>query len=292
MLIDRFDQISRALFSGQTRRGVLSLGTVSLLAVLGKTDTDAKKRKHRKKKKCQKPCGPCRKCQKGKCKPRPAGTPCGEGQQCFANGACVACDVCSNGCAPASLQDAINAAADGATIQICPGTYPTTASIVAKDLTIIGAGAGANGTILDGQGLGSVLHIEDAMVKVLGLSVRGGAAGVGAGINSVQATVTLEDMHIAGNHATSRGGGIHSIQSQMTLISCQLTGNSAPNGGGIANVLSTVTLRAGSIVTGNTATDSGGAGGILNDSGGLVEIFDGSLVTDNTPVDCTGTTAC
>jgi hypothetical protein len=283
-----FDRLTAQMSRLVTRRATVgALGTLITPSLV-----DAKRRKRKNKKKCKKKCGPCRTCKKGKCKPVAAGTPCGEGQQCFASGVCVACDVCSNGCAHASLQDAVNAATDGATIQICPGTYPTTAEIVAKDLTVIGAGAEADGTILDGQGLGSVLSIEDARVKILRLSVRGGAAGVGAGINCDQATVTLEGMHIAGNHASTRGGGISVVQGQMTLISCQLMGNSAPNGGGIANVLSIVTLTAGSIVTGNTASDSGGAGGILNAVGGVVEILDGSRVTDNTPVDCVGTPAC
>lgn len=287
---NRIDRMVRSLGLLAPRRAALGLGAVSLLGALGLDDSEAKKGKH--KKTCKKKCGPCANCKKGKCKPVAAGTPCGEGQQCFASGECVACDVCSNGCAQASLQDAVNAVTDGATIQICPGAYPTTAEIVAKDLTVIGAGDGVDGTILDGQGLGSVLDVADARVTVLELSVRGGAAGVGAGINCDQANVTLEGIHITGNHASTRGGGISVVQGQMTLIRCRLMGNSAPNGGGIANVLSIVTLTAGSIVTGNMASESGGAGGILNAFGGVVEILDGSRVTDNTPIDCVGTPAC
>lgn len=283
-----FDRLAVQMSRLVTRRA-----TVGALGILiAPSPVDAKRRKRKNKKRCKKKCGPCAECQKGKCRPKPAGTPCGAGQQCFASGECVACDVCSNGCAHASLQDAVNAATDGATIQICPGTYPTTAEIIAKDLTVIGAGVGADGTILDGQGLGSVLDVADARVTILDLSVRGGAAGVGAGINSDQATVTLEGVHIAGNHASTRGGGIGVIQGQMTLVSCRLLGNSAPNGGGIANIISRMTLTGGSIVTGNTASDSGSAGGIENAFGGVVEILDGSRVSGNTPVDCTGTPEC
>lgn len=94
----RFADLARAFVTTGTRRATLGLGAAGLLGVLGLDDADAKrkkgKNKNKNKKKCKK-CGACQACKKGKCKPAAAGTPCGEGQQCFADGTCHACDVAS-----------------------------------------------------------------------------------------------------------------------------------------------------------------------------------------------------
>src|SRR5687767_7520879 len=93
----RLADLARAFVVTETRRATLGLGAAGLLGALGLADADAKKKKGKNKKKCKK-CGPCQACKKGKCKPVAAGTSCGEGRQCFANGQCVACDVCHRGC--------------------------------------------------------------------------------------------------------------------------------------------------------------------------------------------------
>jgi hypothetical protein len=296
----RFEQSLKA-FAGVSRRGITRvLGGFSLTGILarllGLADTDAKKEKRKHKKNCKK-CGPCKACKKGKCRPKPAGTPCGNGKQCFASGACVACDVCFPGCTFNSLQDAVDAAEEGATIQLCPGTFSTSAYID-KSVTVIGAGSGARGTVLDGHGLDRVILFEKAgpaiELEMRGLTITGGASDIGAGIYSSQ-IVTLDDVHLTDNHATSRAGAIYSFVA-TTLIDSHVTENSAPIGGGIYNNGS-LRLTAGSSVTENTANGGGGndgqsAGGIHNVAGGTVELSDGSSVTGNIPFDCSGTPAC
>jgi hypothetical protein len=47
-----------------------------------------------------------------------------------------------------TIQDAVNAAVNGDTIEIAPGTYVEQVTINGKDLTVHGAGDGMNGTII------------------------------------------------------------------------------------------------------------------------------------------------
>jgi hypothetical protein len=287
---NRVDRLAQTLAGISTRRTTLGLGAAGFLGALGREPAGAKKNK---KKTCKK-CGPCKKCVKGKCKPKAAGTPCGAGQQCFADGTCNACDVCLGDCAFTSLQDAIDAARDGARIQLCPGTYSTTASWRGQELTVVGAGAGKGGTVLDGHGRGGVLTIFETVLDLRQLTITGGGGeDAGAGIFAFQCDLTLEEVHITGNVTTAGGGGIYDFNSDVTLIDSRVTDNSARDGGGIFNQRGTLRLTAGSIVTGNTVSTSGGAGGVLNvGEGGTVEISGGSQVTGNTLPNCTGTEAC
>jgi hypothetical protein len=98
-----FDMFARSLMDGSSRRAALSVGLGGLLAVLGIRESGAKKRKRRKK--CKKKCGPCQRCKKGKCKRKAAGTVCGEGGECLANGSCAVlctvkeeCEALGSGC--------------------------------------------------------------------------------------------------------------------------------------------------------------------------------------------------
>ena len=110
------------------------------------------------------------------------------------------------------LQEAINQAAAGATLTLCAGTWSLSAEIIiAKDLTLRGAGAGQ--TILDGGNAVRVLQIAlGATVTVQGLTVTKGEAPVGDAF----------------------GGGIRN-EGTLTLVGASVTNNTADFGGGIAN---------------------------------------------------------
>ncbi len=291
----RFDRLARVLVATSPRRRLLAWGASGVLGLAGLGGGERVWGKKKRKKKC-KACGPCRTCVKGKCKPKLVGTSCGAGQQCFADGTCNACDVCLGDCAFTSLQDAVTAANMGATIRVCPGRYPTNA-VFTKDVSLIGAGSGAGGTILDGQDRGSVLDIT-GLIEMRGFTITGGQAVNGAGIKAYRVTLRLEDVLLSDHQSSGPGGAINSDRSQITLINTRITGSSAERGGGIYNGLSSVlTLRSNSAITGNTASGSGGgpddpvAGGIHN-AGASVQLLDGSSVTGNTPVNCVGTPAC
>ena len=195
------------------------------------------------------------------------------------------------------MQSAINAASAGATIRICPGTYQRSGvqsvAEIRKNLTLIGAGTSAPGvylTVLDGGNVPSydpVVEINgDITVALRGLEVtRGKSTGVlGGGIDINDATVTLTELLISNNVASSSngyGGGMYNALGVLTLNRCEVKGNTAANRGGGIYSNGTLTLNA-TTVTENVAGSSGG--GIYANS---VTLND-SLVTNNQPDNCAG----
>jgi hypothetical protein len=189
------------------------------------------------------------------------------------------------------LQEAIDQAADGATLTLCPGSWHLSATLVIdKNLTLIGAGAGQ--TVLDGgrppSGPGGVRVLEiprNLTVTVQDLTItKGHAADDDGGGISNTGTLTLRGVAVTDNTATSFGGGIFSdvggrTGHTMTLENSSVTGNSAGGGGGIFNGRS-LTLEPGSRMTGNTAGSKGG--GIFNRAFATATLKSNSRVTGNT----------
>lgn len=244
MVSGRFNTLARLLGAGRSRREVapLLVGIAAgggLTPLLGLADAEAKKKKRRKKKK------------KGGTPPPPP-PPC----------------VCaSGGCPFTTVQAAVDAAPAGTTIPICAGEYLERDILIDKDLTLIGAGAGAdpatNTIIFGGNSLGaSVIYV---------LAGR---------------TVALQDLRITEGVANNGGGITNS--GTLTLTGCTLTDNSAFRGGGIFNWSGAMVSLVGSSVTDNYAGVSGG--GI--DNSGTVACSDGSTVSGNTAGDPQGASDC
>ena len=134
---------------------------------------------------------------------------------------------------------------------------------IASDLTITGPGA----TLLTVSGNnvgGRSVFIVDAgkTVTLAGLTVAGGSAFRGGGINNA-ATLTIQNCTISGNAAPSGyGGGIFN-KGSLTIESCTIAGNSAFGGGGIADDDGAGgTKIRNSTIANNSAT--GGGGGITH----------------------------
>jgi hypothetical protein len=101
------------------------------------------------------------------------------------------------------IQAAIDAAAPGDIIQIGPGTYIENLVAAGKSLSLVGT-AGAVSTIVDGQGLGSVLVLYAGLVE--GLTLRNGKTGYGGGIHLVgTGPTTIRACMVSGNTAQSLG---------------------------------------------------------------------------------------
>lgn len=347
-----FDALSRALSGPETRRRVLGVLVTlpavggGLSAFLSPEETDAGGRRQRRKKRHKHGERRARKRRKHKKKPvctpvcagRCGGAADGCGGSCTGscptnqicdNETCAACEVCLSGdCTFTSVQAAIDAAAAGTTIRICPGTYvpttpPTGVALVtlSKNLTLVGAGMGSEpgtATIFDGALTHRVLFVNAGVTGTLRtLTVTQGIDPSGGGISNLgtlsldhvlvtenvgiaaasgisnQGRLTLTDSIVRGNEPNNVGGGIfNSTSSVITLVRSVVEQNTATNGGGIYNFRGTVELTDKSQITNNQATTSGG--GIQND-GGTVSVSGGSTITGNTPDDCVdagGGTGC
>ncbi|MEZ4616873.1 MAG: choice-of-anchor Q domain-containing protein [Caldilineaceae bacterium] len=187
-----------------------------------------------------------------------------------------------NGVHYLTLQDAIDAAGAGETIQIITGTITEPATVagltqlgyITKSLTIEGGCDGTfttcgpgTPTTLNAGGLGRGLLISGTIQVTLtnliisdGDANAGGGDGNGGGLLVKGSTVDLVNTTIRNNRATN-GGGIHVGSAVTCGASCIIANNSAADGGGVyihsTGLTSTFHLDGGQIVT-NTATNDGG----------------------------------
>lgn len=140
----------------------------------------------------------------------------------------------------ASIEQAIDAAPDGAVIQVAAGTYQpqTTLNTLGKALTIRGDVPDKNGnptTIIDGADSIQVFRFasgEDATTTLEHLRIQNGSAQSGGGIHcGVGSTPTITRCVFLENSATS-GGGVYCSDSDPVFSHCRILNNSAMLGGG------------------------------------------------------------
>lgn len=118
--------------------------------------------------------------------------------------------VCGDGCDFSSVQDAINAASAGDTIEVHSGIYFEHV-YVSKSLTLIGVDTGGGMPVIDAEGIGSAITISSDNVTLRGFKVtNSGKCGCGnAGINVLSNNNTITDNVAQGNkygiHCTGSG---------------------------------------------------------------------------------------
>ncbi len=169
---------------------------------------------------------------------------------------------CLQSSAPcASLQRAVDQAANGDEIRIAAGTYSavsqrlgfTQTAYITKNLVLRGgyttsnwalANPSANPTILNAQGQGRVIYVAGGVVKLVGLRLTGGASG-----------------------ANSGGGAWN--EAYLTVEDCDVYSNSGSGGAGIGSN-GTLTVTRSRIYT-NTVGGTGGAGILVQDGTAVIE---------------------
>jgi len=194
-------------------------------------------------------------------------------------------------CSPVALIAAITAAnaAGGGTIDLAPGcTYHLTSADNGENgLPVVTARIGVNGngaTIAGNKTSFRIFEVDGpgGNLSLQNLTITGGSADIGGGIENAGGTVTLNHTQVTGNTATQAGGGIASASgpagvAKLTLNNSTVTGNSqsesSPDslgGGGIVNILGTVTLNSSQVNRNSAQGFVGGgiaSGDYLNFSG-------------------------
>jgi basic membrane protein A len=220
--------------------------------------------------------------------------------------------VCASGCDFTTIQDAVNAAADGDIIKVAAGTYsdlhshtapvdyygPTVITQVVyidKDITlrggyptsdwdmpapaanptIIDAGNSGRGIVIAGDGVAPIVegfHITNGDATGLGGSARAGGADGGGGVFIIGATPTLNNCQIYGNTA-HQGGGVYVDRTAATLNENDIYANTA-NWGGAATLWDSDSTLTGNTITGNTVAQAGAPGppDVFISAGGGLEI--------------------
>ena len=139
-----------------------------------------------------------------------------------------------------------------------PQTITLTAgqlSLTDKATTTIN-GPGAMLLSVSGDNASRVFDISGS-ATLSGLTITGGNADDGAGLQVEGGTATLTNCSVGGNAATVQGGGLDNFDGTLTLSGCTISNNMAPTGAGLRNDGGTLALS-NSTISGNTASGQGG----------------------------------
>jgi hypothetical protein len=146
-------------------------------------------------------------------------------------------DVCPSGCTYDSIASAVAVAAPGDTIQVAAGTYadPIVVPTATTPLTIVGAGRDT--TVLDGEGLRTVLRIPAGVELTLqdltitrGRGVRDGGvigSGNGGAIANEGGSITLRQVTVSDSVGEDRGGAIWNNGGIVIVEDSLMSGNSS-----------------------------------------------------------------
>jgi hypothetical protein len=186
-----------------------------------------------------------------------------------------------------TIQAAINAATNGDTVLVAPGTYTENINFSGKAITVKSAngpgvttitnnGGGATITFNGGEGAASVLN---------GFTILGAGNSVGIQVSS---SPTILNNRITGNHSCD-GAGI-SVNFGSPLIKCNtIVGNfhdtcsGGVGGGGIAVVGAGSAQILGNVISTNNAGNGVGGGGISLFAAGTPTIMN-NIISNNTAV--------
>ncbi|HYE01906.1 MAG TPA: hypothetical protein VD963_01595, partial [Phycisphaerales bacterium] len=160
-----------------------------------------------------------------------------------------------------TIQQAINAATNGTTILVAPGTYTQLLTVSAKTLTIRGEGGAAVTTLQANNGRALTLS-SGAVVTLENFTVRPQFTPAMAGIMVTSSTLHLRACVLRDSQAPSGAALQLSGASQATVSSCEFLSNSATNFGGAISVVNN-----GALVVHNSAfrqNSSGIAGGAID----------------------------
>jgi hypothetical protein len=224
------------------------------------------------------------------------------------------CPRPGRGCAFTSVQAAINAAHNGQTIVIAPGTYHENVHVdaaTATPLTLLAQGGGRtedddrddedrdfDRVTINGDQRGSVLTIAAAhTVRLIGLRLTNGAAPNGGGIANEGGTLWVINGLLDRNRATGTGltaqgfgGGLFNNNGTLSVVSTRITANTAARGAGVVTGSPSGT---GSATLQRTRVDhnvaGAAAGGVLNC--GTLDVTS-SQIRDNRAGQGAGLTNC
>ncbi len=202
--------------------------------------------------------------------------------------------------AHATIQSAINAAYNGDTVLVAPGTYVENINFKGKNITVTSSD-GPDTTIIDGNKAGSVvtfnsgesssatlsgftvrnglssfqgggIYIDHASPTILNNRVTGNSASWGAGIEVSFASPMIRNNIISSNNNCSYGGGISigGAASSAQIIDNTISDNVCSDGGGISLWAAGTSLIKGNVIRNNSSSYEGGGIWSVNSSSATI----------------------
>ncbi len=173
-----------------------------------------------------------------------------------------------------TIQEGLNAASDGDTVFVVPGTYtgPGNRNLLFNGVscTLIG-GASRDETVIDCEGAGRGFYIAGASPIIENLAVVNGDTVRGGGMYLEGASPFLSNVRFRDNRATDGGGGLYCRNGSPVLVDVLFDDNSAAiSGGGMLCVNDSAPALTDVVFFRNAAAGSGG---------GLACLFSSPVVT-------------
>jgi parallel beta-helix repeat protein len=216
-----------------------------------------------------------------------------------------------------TIQSAINAASEGDSVLVQPGTYYE--NIIWPETNGIKLiGSGVETCSIDGNQQANVIRFKedlggiiDSTTLITGFTIQNGHAqggnmvNSGGGMNLYKSSPTLTDVTFSGNTADNCGGGMYLHISNPTLTGVTFSGNTG-NGGGMCIITHSSPTLTDVTFSDNTATYAGGmglgysnpnltgvtfSGNTADNCGGMCLEFSSPTLTDVTFSDNTATYA-
>lgn len=167
------------------------------------------------------------------------------------------------------IQEGINAAASGGTVQVAAGIYYE--RITLRDGVDV-LGAGCDITTIDGGGSGIVVYASNIgpNSRLDGFTIINGNTLNGGGMHNDHSSPTVANCTFSGNTADSRspttgyGGGMYNNYSSPMVTNCTFSDNSAESGGGGMHNDNSSPMVSNCTFSGNSVV-WGGGGGMEND---------------------------
>jgi len=175
-----------------------------------------------------------------------------------------------------TIQNAIDAVDPDGTVNVADGTY-TENVVIDKNVNLVGQSQ--NGTVIDGNGTGSVIYVKSgAIVNISNFTIKNGSAEYGGGIIN-GGVLTVTNCNVQQNTATY-GGGITNYGGTLTINNCNIQQNNAAGtdayGGGVTSYVGTLTIKDSNISQNHANV---GGGGIYADRSTITII--NSVFNDN-----------
>lgn len=170
-----------------------------------------------------------------------------------------------------TIQAAIDAAVNGDTVLVQPGTHVENINFKGKAITVTSTDPSdpdvVAATIIDGGGNGTVVLFnrgETGASVLTGFTIRNGKGQYGGAIHCSSSSPTITRNTITGSSAVEGGGIWCQSSSSPTILSNTISANSAQAGGGIGLWDNSSPDIADNTIAGNSAT-----GGVWPGGGGI-----------------------